>query len=265
MPSSGRPSGRMRVQRRGSKVKRGGAKYSTAASVGTRRVYGEGANITLQYLSALLRNCVQQFLCVLPAEARVSDRFSVYMAGSDLLASLYKVAFNHDALDKFPDIFIDPAAVQDLFNNADLLLIFLAGVGMVGVDEDGRVLQISFFIFFQKKLDVFIVIVGDRVPVFVYGPSEDRVGKRIAFRTYFPASGDEIMSALCRDNGVEHNGKVSAGGVLHTHRDIQTADHQTVLLIFHGAGADGYIGEDVGEIMPVVRVEHLIRSSKSGL
>ena len=49
------------------------------------------------------------------------------MAGPDLLASLYKVAFDHDAFDEPADIFIDPAAVQDLFYNADLLFIFLAG------------------------------------------------------------------------------------------------------------------------------------------
>ena len=47
------------------------------------------------------------------------------MAGPDLLASLYKVAFDHDAFDEPADIFIDPAAVQDLFYNADLLLYFL--------------------------------------------------------------------------------------------------------------------------------------------
>ena len=210
MPSSGRPSGRMRVQRRGSKVKRGGAKYSTAASVGTRYVYGECANITLQYLSALLRNCVQQFFCILPAEARVSDRFSVYMAGSDLLASFYKVALNHDALDEFSDIFIDPAAVQDLFYNADLLLILLAGVGMVGVNKDSRVFQIPFLVFFQKKLDILIVIIGDCIPMFVYGASENGVGERIPICPYFPASGDKIMSSLCRNDRVEHDGEVSA-------------------------------------------------------
>ena len=102
------------------------------------------------------------------------------MVSSDLLASFHQVALDHDAFDKFPDILIDPAAVQDLFYDADLLLIFLAGVGMISVNEDGRVFQIPFLVFFEKKLDIFIVVVGNCISMFVYGPSEDRVGERIA-------------------------------------------------------------------------------------
>ena len=49
--------------------------------------------------------------------------------------------------------------MQDLFYNADLLLILLAGVGMVGVNKDGRVFQIPFLVFFQKKLDILVVVV----------------------------------------------------------------------------------------------------------
>ena len=76
------------------------------------------------------------------------------MVSADRLASLYQVAFDHDAFDKPADIFIDPAAVQDLFYNADLLFILFAGIRMIGIDEDRRVLQISLSIFFQKELDI---------------------------------------------------------------------------------------------------------------
>ena len=119
------------------------------------------------------------------------------MVGSDLLASFYEVALDHNAFDKFPDILINPAAVQDFFHDADLLFIFLAGVGMVGVDENSRVFQIPLLVLFKKKLDIFIMVVGDRISVFVYGPSEDRVGERIPVCPNFPASGDKIMSSLC--------------------------------------------------------------------
>ena len=128
------------------------------------------------------------------------------MVGSDLLASFYEVALDHNAFDKFPDILINPAAVQDFFHDADLLFIFLAGVGMVGVDENSRVFQIPLLVLFKKKLDIFIMVVGDRISVFVYGPSEDRVGERIPFCPNFPASGDKIMSSLCRNDRVEHTG-----------------------------------------------------------
>ena len=187
------------------------------------------------------------------------------MVSADRLASFYQVAFDHDAFDKPADIFIDPAAVQDLFYNADLLFILFAGIRMIGIDEDRRVLQISLFIFFQKELDILIVVVGDRVSVLVYSAPEDRVGEGVAFRAYFPASGDKVVPALCGNDRVEHDREVSAGGILHAHGDVQAADHEAVLLILHGACSDGHIGEDIGEIVPVVRVEHLIRSGKPGL
>ena len=116
------------------------------------------------------------------------------MVSADLLASFYEVTLDHNAFDKFPDILINPAAVQDLFHNADLLLILLAGVGMIGVDENSRVFQIPLLVLFEEELDIFIMVVGNRISVFVYGPSEDRVGERIPFCPNFPASGDKIMS-----------------------------------------------------------------------
>ena len=148
---------------------------------------------------------IQQFLRILPAKARIGNGFSVYVVSADLLASFYEVTLDHNAFDKFPDILINPAAVQDLFHNADLLLILLAGVGMIGVDENSRVFQIPLLVLFEEELDIFIMVVGNRISVFVYGPSEDRVGERIPFCPNFPASGDKIMSSLCRNDRVEHD------------------------------------------------------------
>lgn len=70
---------------------------------------------------------------------------------------------------------------------------------------------------------------------------------------------------LCRNYGVQHDGKVAAGGILHSCGDIHAADHQTVLLVLHGTGSDGHIGKDIRKVTPVFRIEHLICCGESGL
>ena len=69
---------------------------------------------------------------------------------------------------------------------------------------------------------------------------------------------------LCRVDGIEHHGQVPAGGIFHASRHVKAADGQTVLLILHGTGADGHIGENIGDIPPVFRVEHFVRGGEPG-
>ena len=71
------------------------------------------------------------------------------------------------------------------------------------------------------------------------------------------------MACLGSDNRIQHNRIVAAGRVLHSGRNIHAADRQSVLLILHGTGSDGYVGEDVLHIGPILRIEHLICRSQT--
>jgi len=61
---------------------------------------------------------------------------------SDLLIAFFNIAFNHNALDEGIQISRVAAAVKNLFYNADLLLVLLIGVGMVGIYDAGRIYQV---------------------------------------------------------------------------------------------------------------------------
>ena len=65
-------------------------------------------------------------LGLLPAETGVGDGFTVDGVGTDLLASILKIAFDHKALDHPLDVGTVAAAVQYLLDNARLLKILLA-------------------------------------------------------------------------------------------------------------------------------------------
>ena len=72
------------------------------------------------------------------------------------------------------------------------------------------------------------------------------------------------MTTLCCDYRVQHNRKVAAGRIFHTNRNIKTADHQTMFLIFYRTGTDRYIGKKIRQVVPVVRIKHFIGGSKTG-
>ena len=59
-------------------------------------------------------------------------------------------------------------------------------------------------------------------------------------------------------NGVEHNGKVTAGWIFHPGCNIKTADGKTVLLVFNRTCTDRNVGEQVFYISPVFRVKHFV-------
>ena len=65
-------------------------------------------------------------------------------------------------------------------------------------------------------------------------------------------------------NGVQHNGQVAAGRIFHTCGNVKAADHNAVLLVFNGSGADGHIGENVRYIAPVFRIKHFICGGEIG-
>ena len=59
-------------------------------------------------------------------------------------------------------------------------------------------------------------------------------------------------------NGVEHNGKVTAGWIFHSGCNIKTADGKTVLLVFNRTCTDRNVGEQVFYISPVFRIKHFV-------
>lgn len=100
-----------------------------------RRTFTEPAFYGL----AQLCNGIEEFFCFLPSKAGVCDGFSINMIRTDFLATGYQIAFKHDTFHQMADITGYQAAVQHFFYNADLLFVFLAGVGMVGINNDSRI------------------------------------------------------------------------------------------------------------------------------
>ena len=118
---------------------------------------------------------------------------------------------------------------------------------MVGVYDDSRVDQfclrglIDFLIMFQKILQVLVMVVWHISSEFVYITTKNRMCIRVTRSFYFPSTVQEHVTVLCGDDGVHHNGDISAGWVLHTCRDADAAGGQTVLLVFDGTGTDGNV------------------------
>ena len=155
--------------------------------------------------------------------------------------------------------------MQDLLRDADLLQILLAGVGVVAVDDAGGVLDALFRVQLVQLLQVFIVVVGAAVALFVHIAAHDGVGVRVARGLDLPAAVEERVVAHRRIDGVHHHAQVAARGVLHADGHINTARDEAVLLILDRARADSDIAQNVGEIAVVFGIEHLVGAGKAGL
>ena len=94
-------------------------------------------------------------------------------------------------------------------------------------------------------------------------PAQDRMRQRIAGRTHLVTGEGKVMRMLCSIYGIEHNGKVTAGRIFHTTCYIKTTDGQTMVLVFYRTCTDGNVGEQVFNIRPVLRVEHLVCTGKT--
>ena len=125
----------------------------------------EGENL------ALLSNIVNQSFGLIPAKARVGNGFSVNMiSASDFLIARLQIAFDHNTFYETFNVFVASSGVQNVFDDTDLLLVFLSGVGMVGIDDGSRVYEMCFVVFLQQKLNVLVVIVRHGVAVLVVAP-----------------------------------------------------------------------------------------------
>ena len=148
--------------------------------------------------------------------------------------------------------------MKNFFCNTNLLVILFIRVGVVSINNNSRILKVLFLIFLPEKTKIFVVIIRNSFPVFVYGTAKNCVCKLISCCLYFPASVNKTMSALSCNNRVKHNCKVTTGRVFHTCRNFHTADSKTVLLILNRTCTYCYIRKQIGQIAIVLRIEHLI-------
>ena len=180
------------------------------------------------------------------------------MITSDFLISRFNITFNHKTLYQSVKLRIYLTAVENLFCNTNLLVILFVGIGVVGINDNSRILQVLFLIFFPEETKIFVMIVWNCFPVFIYSTAENCVSQFVACGFYFPASVDKPMSTLSRYNGIEHNCKVATGRVFHTCGNVHTTDSKTVLLVFHRTCTYCHIRKQVGKITVIFRIKHLI-------
>ena len=137
--------------------------------------------------------------------------------------------------------------MHNILTDTDLFRKAFAGVGMIGVYDNGRIDQfclsgfIDFLIVFQEILQIFVMIVRHISSEFVHITTQNRMCVRIAGRFHFPSTIQEHMTMLCGDDRIHHDRNISAGRVLHTCRDANAAGGQTVLLVFDRTGTDGNV------------------------
>ena len=136
---------------------------------------------------------------------------------------------------------------------------------MVGIHDAGRILQIPLGIQPEQQLQILIVVIRDALVMLVDGAPQDTVGQRVSRRLHFPGTENEIMAMLRRIDRIQHDVQRAAGRVFHADRHIDAAGGQTVLLILHRTGADGNVGQHIGQIAEVLRVQHFISRCKACL
>ena len=185
------------------------------------------------------------------------------MVAADLLVAWFDIALDHQTLDKLMEFRINIAAVQNFLGDTNLLIVLLVGVGVVGIHDHCRVLEIFFLIFFKKKTKILIMIVWHCLTMFIDRTTQNCMCERISICLHLPASVDETMRSLSCNNRIYHNTEITAGRIFHSGRDIHTADSQTMLLILNRTCTYCNVGKDVGEITVVLRIEHLICAGKS--
>ena len=131
---------------------------------------------------------MQQLSRILPAQARIRNRFSVHVIlTSDLLAALNQITLDHHALHQLLNIPGNISAVKHFFHNTDLLLKLLVRIRMIRIHDRRRILQISLIIFFQQELQILIMIVRDRIAMFIHCSAKNCMSQRIAVRLSLPS------------------------------------------------------------------------------
>ena len=103
-------------------------------------VTGSLLKIKLTFLS----NFVNETFRIFPSEARIGDGAARSHVVTDVLSAFKQIAFDHNTFDQFVEIRIVVAAVKHFTYNTNLFFVLFAGVRMVDIHDNGRILQIFF-------------------------------------------------------------------------------------------------------------------------
>ena len=136
---------------------------------------------------------------------------------------------------------------------------------MIAVDDDGGIGEGTFSIEVEDFLQVLVVVVRHAGAEMVHVAAEDGVGERISCGVDFPSVEEEVLLILRGLDGVHHDGEVAGGRILHTDGDAGTAGDHAVELVLNGTRTDRAVGEEVGEVAVVFRVEDLFGAGEAGL
>ena len=141
------------------------------------------------YLSCLqfFRQVKQQSFRLFPAQAGVGNRFAID-AVMHALSTVLDIAFNHQALDDSVDVRVQLTGMHDILSNANLLQIFFAGVGVVGIHNNCRILQLTFCVHINNDFQYLIMVVGEAVADGVNIAAQNGMRQRITLGAYLPAA-----------------------------------------------------------------------------
>ena len=77
----------------------------------------------------------------------------------DFLASVLYIAFDHQTFYHFFNVRRILTVVHNFFGDTNLFIIFFSGIGMVGINDSGRIDHIHFVIFSDQAHDVLVVVI----------------------------------------------------------------------------------------------------------
>ena len=158
-----------------------------------------------------------------------------------LLGAVFDVGLNHQALEDAVDGIAGAGAVEHLAGDAALLEILLTGIRMVAVHDDSGIRVVAFRIKVGKAPEILVVVVRMAGAVAVDVTAQDGVGIGVSLAGDIPVAVDERMAVLCGVDGIHHHGEVAAGGILHSHGDVEPARHKPVLLVLDAPGAHRHV------------------------
>ena len=113
---------------------------------------------------------------------------------ADLLAAAFQIAFDHETLEHAFDVLVVAAGVEDILADSGLLIVFLGRVGVIGVNDQGDVLQAAGSVSVVQIFQIFKMVIGDGFAVLVDIAAHNGVGQIVAGGFHFPAAINKGMA-----------------------------------------------------------------------
>ena len=95
--------------------------------------------------------------------------------------------------------------MENFFRYSRLFKILFTRICMIGINDNAGIDKTALCISLGEIQKVFIVVVWQRLPMFIHITSENGVRTRIALRMDFPSSVDKGVLVLRGGNGIHHN------------------------------------------------------------